>query len=66
MQQEKTTSSRQIARLEDVAALATSLVWTTVVLLIIGFIWAYQDAQARWEIVRDQPAPVSVALRGCL
>jgi sortase A len=62
MQKEKTTSSRQTARLEEVAALATSLVWTTVVLLIIGFIWAYEDAQARWEIVQSHSTPIPVVL----
>jgi sortase A len=60
MRRKKINYSRQIAWLEQVAALAGTLVWTTVVLLIIGFIWAYQDAQARWETAQSQSTPIAV------
>jgi len=43
--------------LEQIAVLASSLVWTGVVLLIISFFWAYQDAQARWELLQEKPDP---------
>jgi sortase A len=53
---------RQFVWLEQIAALATSLVWTAVVLLVISFVWAYQDAQARWEMIQNQPTEIPVAL----
>lgn len=62
MQQRDVKPSRQLAWLEQAAVLATSLVWTAIVLLIIGFIWAYQDAQARWEMLQPQPTPMAVAM----
>jgi sortase A len=62
MQRKKISNSRQVGWLEQGAALATSMVWTGVVLLIIGFIWAYQDAQARWEIVWDRSSAIPVTL----
>ena len=46
------------------AVLATSLVWTAIVLLIISFVWAYQDAQARWEILQPQPSSQVAMLPG--
>jgi sortase A len=63
MRRKNTGSSHLIARLEQVAVFAASLVWTAVILLIIGLIWAHHDAQARWETVRSQRAPTPVALK---
>jgi LPXTG-site transpeptidase (sortase) family protein len=62
MQQGNDKPSRPLACLEQTAVLATSLVWTTIVLMIITFVWAYQDAEARWEILRPQPTPIPVAM----
>jgi sortase A len=55
-------SSGQLACLEQAAVLATSLVWTAIVLLVITFAWTYQDVQARWESLKPQPTPVPVAM----
>lgn len=63
MRRKNTGSSHLIARLEQVAVVAASLVWTAVVLLIIGLIWAHHDAQARWETTRSQRAPTPIALK---
>ncbi len=62
MRQTSAKPSRQLAWLEQLAVLASSLVWTAIILLIISFFWAYQDAQARWETLQTQPTPVSVAM----
>ncbi len=62
MQRTNAKPSRQLAWLEQVAVLATSMVWTAIVLLIISFVWAYQDAQARWEMLQPQPTPALVAM----
>jgi LPXTG-site transpeptidase (sortase) family protein len=62
MQQTNTKPPRQFDWLEQVAVLATSLIWTAVVLLIISFVWAYQDVQARWETFQQQSTPVAVVL----
>lgn len=62
MQQSNTKPPRQFDWLEQVAVLATSLIWTAVVLLIISFVWAYQDVQARWETFQQQSTPVPVVL----
>ncbi len=62
MQRTNAKPPRQFVWLEQVAVLATSLVWTAVVLLVITFVWAYKDAQARWEMIQHQPTPVPVAL----
>ena len=62
MQRTNTKPSRQLAWLEQVAVLATSMVWTAIVLLIISFVWAYQDAQARWEMLQPQQTPAMVAM----
>jgi LPXTG-site transpeptidase (sortase) family protein len=62
MQRTNAKPSRQLAWLEQVAVLATSLVWTAVFLLVISFVWAYQDAQARWETLQAQPTSIPVAM----
>jgi LPXTG-site transpeptidase (sortase) family protein len=62
MQQSNAKPPRQFDWLEQVAVLATSLIWTAVVLLIISFVWAYQDVQARWETFQQQSTPVPVVL----
>ena len=62
MRQPSAKPSRQLAWLEQIAVLASSLVWTAIVLLIISFFWAYQDAQARWETLQAQPTPIPVAM----
>jgi len=62
MRQTSAKPSRQLAWLEQLAVLASSLVWTAIILLIISFFWAYQDVQARWETLQAQPMPVSVAM----
>jgi sortase A len=62
MQQGNDKPSRPLACLEQVAVLATSLVWTTIVLMIITFVWTYRDAQARWEVLRPQPTAIPVAM----
>ena len=62
MQERNAKSPRHLAWLEQVAVLATSMVWTAVILLIISFVWAYQDVQARWETLQARPTPVSVAM----
>jgi sortase A len=62
MQRTNTKPSRQLAWLEQAAVLATSLVWTAIILLVITFFWAYQDVQARWETLQAQPTSVAVAV----
>jgi sortase A len=62
MQQTNTKPPRQFDWLEQVAVLATSLIWTAVVLLVISFVWAYQDVQARWETFQQQSTPVPVVM----
>jgi LPXTG-site transpeptidase (sortase) family protein len=62
MRQTNARPPRQLAWLEQIAVLATSLVWTAIVLLIISFFWAYQDAQARWETFQSQPTSMAVAM----
>jgi sortase A len=62
MRQTSVKPSRRLAWLEQLAVLAASLVWTGIILLIISFVWAYQDAQARWETLQAPPTPVSVAM----
>ena len=62
MRQTNAKPSRQLAWLEQLAVLASSLVWTAIILLIISFFWAYQDAQARWETLKAKPTPVLVAM----
>jgi hypothetical protein len=62
MRQTSAKPSRRLAWLEQLAVLAASLVWTGIILLIISFVWAYQDAQARWETLQARPTPVSVAM----
>ncbi len=62
MRQTSVKPSRRLAWLEQLTVLAASLVWTGIILLIIGFVWAYQDAQAQWETLQAQPTPVSVAM----
>jgi sortase A len=62
MQQTNTKPPRQLDWLEQVAVLATSLIWTAIVLLVISFVWAYQDVQTRWETLRQQSTPVAVVL----
>jgi sortase A len=62
MRQMSVKPSRRLAWLEQLAVLAASLVWTGIILLIISFVWAYQDAQARWETLQAPPTPVSVAM----
>jgi sortase A len=62
MRQTNAKPSHPLAWLEQLAVLASSLVWTAIILLIISFFWAYQDAQARWETLQAQPTPVSVAM----
>lgn len=62
MRQTSAKPSRPLAWLEQLAVLASSLVWTAIILLIISFFWAYQDVQARWETLQAQPTPVSVAI----
>jgi sortase A len=62
MQQTDTKPPRQFDWLEQVAVLATSLIWTAVVLLVISFVWAYQDVQARWETFQQQSTPVPVVM----
>ena len=62
MRQTSVKPSRRLAWLEQLAVFAASLVWTGIILLIISFVWAYQDAQARWETLQAQPTPVSVAM----
>ena len=62
MRQTSVKPSRRLAWLEQLAVLAASLVWTGIILLLISFVWAYQDAQARWETLQAPPTPVSVAM----
>jgi sortase A len=62
MQQTNTKPPRQFDWLEQIAVLATSLIWTAVVLLVISFVWAYQDVQARWETFQQQSTPVPVVM----
>jgi sortase A len=67
MQQTNTKPPRQFDWLEQIAVLATSLIWTAIVLLVISFVWAYQDVQARWETFQQQstdtatPTPLPTA-----
>ncbi len=61
MQRSHAKPPRSLVWLEQAAVLATSLVWTAVVLLIISFVWVYQDAQARWEAANGQSAPLPAA-----
>lgn len=62
MRQTNAKPSRQLAWLEQIAVLATSLVWTAIVLLVISFVWAYQDAQARWEVLEPEPTSIPLAI----
>lgn len=62
MQRTNAKPSRQLAWLEQAAVLATSLVWTAIILLIISFFWVYQEAQARWEMLKVQALPSPVAM----
>ncbi len=62
MQRTNTKPPRQFDWLEQAAVLATSLIWTAIVLLVISFFWAYQDVQARWEALQQQPTPIPVVL----
>jgi len=41
--------------IEQIALLFASFVWTTVVLAMLSMFWAYQDIQARWELVLNAP-----------
>ncbi len=41
--------------IEQIALLFASLIWTSIVLVAIIFMWAYQDVQARWEYVVNAP-----------
>jgi sortase A len=41
--------------IEQAALLVSSFIWTTIILAVIVFIWAYQDVQARWEYVLTAP-----------
>jgi len=43
--------------------LATSLVWACVVLLLLVFIWGYQDKQAQWELVERLSTQEALAAR---
>lgn len=62
MEQTNAKPPRQLAWLEQVAVLATSLIWTVIVLLIISFVWAYQDIQAHWETSQQQITAIPVAV----
>lgn len=46
--------------------LATSLVWACVVLLLLVFIWGYQDKQAQWELVERLSTQEALAARPAL
>ncbi len=41
--------------IEQAALLFASFVWTAIVLAAIIMFWAYQDVQARWEVVLNAP-----------
>jgi len=41
--------------LEQAALLFASMIWTIVVVTAIALYWAYQDIQARWELVMSLP-----------
>jgi sortase A len=62
MQRSNAKLSRPWVWLEQAVVLATSLVWTAIVLLIIAFVWAYQDVQARWDELKGLPTPVPMVL----
>ena len=62
MQRSNVKLSRSWVWLEQAVVLATSLVWTAIVLLIIAFFWAYQDVQARWDELKGMPTPVPMVL----
>jgi sortase A len=62
MQRSNAKPSRSWVWLEQAVVLATSLVWTAIVLLIIAFFWAYQDVQARWDELKGLPTPVPMVL----
>ncbi len=62
MQRTNAKVSRPWVWLEQAVVLATSLVWTAIVLLIIAFVWAYQDVQARWDELKGMPTPVPMVL----
>ena len=62
MQRSNAKLSRSWVWLEQAVVLATSLVWTAIVLLIIAFFWAYQDVQARWDELKGMPTPVPMVL----
>ncbi len=62
MQQTNAKPPSRLAWLEQLAVLATSLVWTAIILLIISFVWLYQDAQARWEMLRSGPTATPAAM----
>ena len=62
MQRSNAKVSRPWVWLEQAVVLASSLVWTAIVLLVIGFAWAYQDVQARWEEIKGLPTPVPMVL----
>jgi sortase A len=62
MQPSNAKLSRSWGWLEQAVVLASSLVWTAIVLLIIAFFWAYQDVQARWDELKGMPTPVPMVL----
>jgi sortase A len=62
MQRSNAELSRPWVWLEQAVVLATSLVWTAIILLIITFVWAYQDVQARWDELKGLPTPVPMVL----
>ena len=62
MQRSNAKLSRSWVWLEQAVVLATSLVWTAIILLIIAFFWAYQDVQARWDELKGMPTPVPMVL----
>jgi sortase A len=38
------------------------MVWTAIVLLIISFVWIYQDVQARWEALEAKPTQIAAIM----
>lgn len=62
MQSKKPGPSSSLEWIEHLAVLSTSLIWTAIALLIIVFIWGFQDARAQWDVIIDEPVPPQLAM----
>jgi LPXTG-site transpeptidase (sortase) family protein len=61
MQRNRSGAKADLDWTEHAVVVASSLVWTAIVLLVLLFLWGFQDAQARWGAIQRGTTPTALA-----